>query len=172
MKKVFTRPINANDVKLLDLWRRNYWAADLELPHDFNAPGVKTIGLHEDHKLFGSLTGTIAGVFDPFIHDPSYDAEQGAKLIYGLVKADAVLAHWAQEAGAAEAFIAIPNQLEKYIRLLQHYGWSPTCQNCTIMRRPLTPETVPSLGLEREAADRAAGLRTAGLFAKDAGTAE
>lgn len=155
MKHVFTRPLTPDDVRLLDAWRRGYQAADLEVPHDFNAPGVKTVGLHENHALFGSLTGTRAVVLDPFIHDPAYDAH-GAKLIYGLAKADAILTQWGQEGGAVDSYIAIPNQLDAYIRLLGHYGYLPTCQGCTILRRPLMPETVALLGAERDAAERRA----------------
>lgn len=151
MKGIFTRPVSQADVRILDAFRRAYWDADLELPHDFNSPGVKSVGLHENHKLFGSLTGTNAVILDPFIHDPSYDAEHGAKLIYGLVKADAILTHWGQENGAVDSFIAIPKQLPQYIRLLGNYGYKPTCEGCVILRRALLPETVPLLGLERDA---------------------
>lgn len=150
MKQIFTRPLTTDDVRWLDATRRAYWHADLELPHDFTAPGVMTVGLHEAHRLFGSLTGTKAVVLDPFIHDASYDEKQGAKLIYGLVKADAILTHWGQQGGAVDSYIAIPNQLSSYSRLLTKYGYSVTCQNCTILRRALTPETVPLLGLERD----------------------
>lgn len=155
MKNIFTRPLTADDVRWLDATRRSYWHADLELPHDFTAPGVMTVGLHEAHRLFGSLTGTKAVVLDPFIHDASYDAAQGAKLIYGLVKADAILTHWGQQGGAVDSYIAIPSQLKAYARLLENYGYSVTCQNCVILRRALTPETVPMLGEEREAAEKA-----------------
>jgi|SRR5581483_2039187 len=160
MKKVFTRPLTPADVRQLDAWRRNFLSADLELPHDFDAPGVKTVGLHENHKLFGSLTGTRAIVLDPFIHDPSYDEQQGAKLIYGLVKADAILTQWGQEGGAVDSYIAIPRSMEAYVRLLDHYGYKPTCEGCVILRRPLAPETVPLLGAERDAAQRATNSAT------------
>ena len=143
MKNIFTRPLSQGDIRLLDQWRRAYKDAFLELPKDFNSEGVKSVGLHEDHRLFGSLTGIRALVIDPFIHNPSYD--QGAKIIYGLVKADAVLTHWGQEGGAVDSYIAIPNQLPDYIRLLGHYGYKPTCQNCTILRRPLLPDFIPLL---------------------------
>lgn len=156
MKSIYTRPLSPADVRLLDSFRRLYLAADLELPHDFNAPGVKTVGIHENHRLFASLTGTIAVVNDPFIHDQSYDAEQGAKIIYGLIKADAVLTHWGQEFGAVDSYIAIPKQLPQYVRLLGNYGYKPTCEGCIVLRRALTPETVPLLGPERDAAEATA----------------
>ncbi len=155
MKNIFTRPISAVDVRQLDAWRRQFLSADLELPHDFNSPGVKSVGLHEQHRLFGSLTGTNAVVLDPFIHDPSYDADHGAKLIYGLIKADAVLTHWGQENGAVDSYIAVPASMPAYVRLLGNYGYQPTCQGCVILRRALLPETVAPLGAERDAEERA-----------------
>lgn len=152
MKGVYTKPLSPDDVRALDRWRRLYAAADLELPHDFNASGVKTVGLHKDFRLFGSLTGAVAVVLDPFIHDPAAHAAPtgGRDIIFGLVKADAVLTHWGQEHGAVDAYIAIPQQLSHYIRLLEGYGYRVTCQNCVVMRRPLTPETVPLIGPERD----------------------
>jgi hypothetical protein len=156
LKNIFTRTLTPADVRQLDAWRRAFKSADLELPHDFNAPGVQTVGLHESHQLFGSLTGTNAVVIDPFIHNPSYDADSGAKLIYGLIKADAILTHWGQENGAVDSYIAIPASMPEYVRLLGNYGYKPTCQGCVILRRPLVAETVPLLGAERDAAEREA----------------
>jgi len=150
VKGVFLKNLdNVEEVKQLDEWRRGYWAADLELPHDFKTPdgSVDTVLATKDGKMISSLTGIKAIVLDPFIHDPSANPTD---LLFSLVKMETALTFNAQKWGAVDAYIAVPSQLDKYIRLLENYGWQPTVQNCVVMRRPLRPDTVPLLGEERD----------------------
>lgn len=149
MKGVFTRPLTSADMALLDEWRREYWKGDLEIPHGFQNPNVETVVATKDHKPIASLTGILSLVCDPFIHDPNASPTD---LLFALVKLDTVLAYLGQKLGAVDVYIAVPNAEEKYIRLLQNYGWKPTVQNCVVMRRPLVPDTVPLIGPERDAA--------------------
>lgn len=137
------------DVKKLDEWRRRYWDADLEVPHDFNTPdgNVESSVATKNGKMFASLTGVNSVTLDPFIHDPEADPTD---ILFALVKLETVLTNNAMKRGAVDAYIAIPKQLTHYIRLLGNYGYEPTVENCVILRRPLTPDTVPLLGVERE----------------------
>lgn len=155
MKNVFIKPLSTQEeVKQLDLFRREYMAADLELPHDFfTADGaVDTAVATKNNKMIASLTGIKSIVLDPFIHDPSAEATD---LLFALVKMETALTYNAQKYGAVDAYIAVPRQLKKYIHLLENYGWQETVQNCVVMRRPLRPDVVPLLGLERDAAETA-----------------
>lgn len=155
MKQVFVKPlISLEEVKQLDLFRREYMAADLEVPHDFfTADGaVDTSVATKNNKMIASLTGIKSIVLDPFIHDPSAEPTD---LLFGLIKMETALTYNAQKWGAVDAYIAIPRQLKKYIRLLENYGWQETVQNCVVMRRPLRPDVVPLLGPERDAAEAA-----------------
>jgi hypothetical protein len=150
MKDVFVEPLSdMGDVKQLDLFRREYWDADLELTHDFKTAdgAVDTAVAKKGGKLISSLTGVRAIVLDPFIHDPQANP---ADLIYGLIKEETALTYNAQKYGAVDSYIAIPKQLEKYIRLLENYGYKRTVENCIVMRRPLRPDTVALLGPERD----------------------
>src|SRR5207253_7270656 len=99
-------------------------------------------------------TALDAVVLDPFIHDP---AATNAETFGALLKLETYLTHAAhRRTGAVDAYLAIPNSLvDGYGRLLEHYGFQPTVVNCTVYRRPLRPDTVPLLGPERDAAERA-----------------
>lgn len=100
-------------------------------------------------RVIASLTALDAVVLDPFIHDP--DAKP-TDILSALVKLETYLTHAAQKrTGAVDAYIAVPRQLEHYVSLLENYGFHPTVQGCIVLRRPLVPDTVPLLGLERDA---------------------
>lgn len=150
MKGVFVKPLESQgEVVQLDKWRRDYWDGDLELPHDFRTSDlhVDTAVATKDGELIASLTAIDAVVFDPFIKNPNANPTD---LLFALVKLDTALAYNAQRKGAVDAYIAVPKQLGKYIRLLQNYGWQPTVENCVVLRRPLRPDTIPLLGPERD----------------------
>lgn len=131
----------------LEMWRRGYWDGDLEVPHGFVGEKISTAVAEKDGKQIASLTGLLSVVLDPFIHDPN---AANMDVISALIKLETALTYLAQADGAVDAYIAIPEQLTGYIRLLEGYGFKTTCQHCVIMRRPLIPDTVPLLGEERD----------------------
>lgn len=150
MKGVFLKAIeNSTEVNQLDKWRREYWEADLELPHDFKTPdgAVDTSLATKGGELISSLTGVRAIVLDPFIHNPNADP---TSLLFGLIKQETALTFNAQKYGAVDSYIAIPKQLEKYAKLLENYGYKRTVENCIVMRRPLRADSVPLIGPERD----------------------
>lgn len=148
MKDINVSPlVNNEDVKKLEEWRRRYLPADLEIPHGYNSAGVETVIARKDDKLTSSATGSLAIVIDPLIADP--DASP-LDIMSALFKQEAVLTYLGQKNGAVDSYIAIPHQLKGYIKLLQRCGYQPTVENCVVMRRPLRPDTVPLLGLERD----------------------
>lgn len=158
MKNVFTRPLRPEDVVLLDQYRRLYEAADLELPKDFNSEGVKSVVGTKRNRLITSLTGINAVILDPLIRNPDADPTD---VLFALIKMETVLTNWAMERGCVDSYIAIPNQIMgKYGRLLQNYGYAPTIQNCSVLRRPLLPDFIPLLGPERDAQRAEAALIT------------
>jgi hypothetical protein len=164
VKGVFVRPLTGDDVQKLDKWRREFAAGDLELPKDFNSEGVLSVAAHKEHELIASLTGVQAVVLDPFIHNPDANPTD---LLFALVKLDTVLTFWGQQRGAVDAYVAIPNSLDRYIKLLRNYGWEPTVQNCTVMRRPLKPDFIPLIGPGRDELERKAKEIAAALVASD-----
>lgn len=157
MRKIFTRPFNNADVRTLDAWRHAYQDADLEIPHGFMGPNVETVISHKDGKIVQSLTGILSIILDPQIRDPHADP---LDVIYGLRLLETVLTYKAQELGAVDAYIAIPERDEHYIELLKKVGYSVTVQKCVVMRRPLRPDHVPLLGAARDAAAAAASIPT------------
>jgi hypothetical protein len=100
---------------------------------------VETVVAEKNHKLLGSLTGTLGIVIDPFIHDPN---AAGVDVFGAVYMMERVLAYKGQAAGAVDAYIAVPSGLKDYHEIVKRSGYVETCQNCTIFRRPLQPDTV------------------------------
>jgi hypothetical protein len=151
IKGVFVKTLdNVEEVKQLDLFRREYWDADLELPHDFKTAdgAVDTVVATKNGQIVSSLTGIRSIVLDPLIKNPDADPTD---ILYGLIKQETALTFNAQKFGAVDSYVAIPRQLEKYAHLLENYGYTRTVENCIVMRRPLRPDTVALIGPEREA---------------------
>lgn len=140
IKDLFVRPLKIEDVETLDRFRRGYDAAYLELPHGMAGPGMETAIVEKSGKIIGSLTGIHAVVCDPFIHDPEAD---GVDIFAGVLMLERTLAYNAQLGGAIDSYIAVPLQLTAYIEMVKRAGYSVTCENCVILRRPLTPDVVP-----------------------------
>lgn len=143
LKHLNIRPICKQDVEPLDQLRRRYLEAWLELPHGFDGiPGVETAVAEKHGKIIGSLTGTMAAVFDPFIHDPE---ASGPEIFSAVLALERVLAYNAQVGGAVDAYIAIPKSATKYIEMVERCGYTQTLQDCVVLRRPLVPDTVTLL---------------------------
>lgn len=140
---VHARPFRGDDVRTLDAWRWKYSDADLELPKGYEGTNIKTIVIEKEGKTILSLTGTLVMVLDPAIKDPDADPRD---IMRALIKAETVLGYMAAGAGAQDIYIAIPNQLKKYMGIIEKSGYKPTVQNCTVFRRPITPDTEPLIG--------------------------
>jgi hypothetical protein len=159
------RPIKKSDVEQLDLFRWKYEPADLEVPKGYMAEGVESAVVEKPSgQLVGSLTGTLAAVLDPFIANPDADP---VDIWQALILLEKALAYRFQVAGAVDIYIAVPNQLEKYHRLLERAGYLETVQNCKVFRKPLAPDTHPLLGeirdgLAKQAAEDSGTINTTG----------
>jgi len=148
LKEINIRPVRNADLAHLDRLRRLYPTAFLELPKGVGGPGVETAVAEKNGQLIGSLTGIAAVVCDPFIHDPNASGVDVFAAVYMLERA---LTYNAQRGGAVDAYIAVPSELKEYHRIVERSGYVATCQNCTIFRRPLLPDTVPLI--ENEATE-------------------
>src|SRR5690348_8755190 len=153
--KLNARPARQEDVRQLELWRRDYWDADLEIPKDYNSIGVETAVAEraDGSGLVASLTATRAVILDPLIHDP---AAPELDLVAAIYLLERILSYEAQAAGAVDAYIAVPDKLAAYQRIVEKAGYIKTVEKCSVYRRPLRPDTVPLLGDERDAASVAA----------------
>lgn len=153
MKSIFLAPLeNSEQVRTLERYRRLYTAGDLEIPHDYNSCNghVETSLATKNGEILASLTAIDAVVLDPLIKNPNASPND---VFAGLLKLETYLSHAAQKrSGAVDIYIAVPNSEVEYIRLLDHYGYKPTVQGCTVLRRPMRPDTVPLLGDERDRA--------------------
>jgi len=145
LKNINVRPVRQEDLAQLDMWRRQYPSAFLELPKGVRGPGVETTVAEKNYKLFGSLTAISAVVMDPCIFDPTAD---GLDIYTAVYLMERTLAYRAQDGGAADAYIAVPNQLTDYHAIVEKSGYMKTCENCTIFRRPLRQDTVPLIETE------------------------
>src|SRR5271166_1917470 len=145
-KDINVRPVNESDIQSLEFFRRNYWDADLEIPHGYAAPGVETAVAEKAGTLIASLTAIQAVVLDPLISNPDFRGFDRVAAIYLLER---TLSYIAQKYGAVDMYIAVPDHLVDYHRIVEKAGYVKTCEHCTVFRRPVTPDTVPLLGVER-----------------------
>lgn len=143
LRDINVRPILDPDKELLDLWRRMHQKSYLELPKDWEAPGVSTIIAEKAGRLIGSLTASHAVVCDPFIHDEQ--SANGPEIFAAVYLMERVLTALAQAEGAVDAYIAVPENMPEYARIVERAGYEETCQRCKIYRRPLRPDTHPLL---------------------------
>lgn len=142
------RPITPKDAELLDKWRREYPDADLEIVHGFISDGVETAVAEKYGQLAMSLTAVQAVVFDPLIQNPN-KILSGPEMITAITMMERVLAYKAQASGAVDGYVAVPNVLPEYQKMVMKCGYEPTVQYCTVYRRAFRPEVVARLGDER-----------------------
>jgi hypothetical protein len=147
MRDITVRTYGKDDKEILDDYRLGYLEADLELPHGYEGAGMETVVSEKDGKVLSSVTGTLAVILDPLIKDPEAKASD---VLQALFKQEAVLAVLGMKSGAVDSFVAIPKQLEGYIRLLEKCGYKASAEHCVIMRRPLRPDTEPLIGPLRD----------------------
>lgn len=146
-KHLNVRPIRASDIEPLLSWRKAYIDGDLEIPHGWKGEGWETAVAEKSGLLLGSMTATQAVILDPLIRNPVAGGMDMVTAIYALERA---LTYNAQAAGAVDAYIAIPSQLEEYHKIVENAGYQRTVEHCHVFRRPLVPDTVPLLGTERD----------------------
>lgn len=150
MKNISIRPLRAEDIKQLELFRGNYLDADIEIPFGYAGQGVETAIAEKDGKIIGAVTASAAVTFD-FIHDGEAAGTDVFPAVFMLERA---LALTAQKAGIATAYVAIPAHLTKYIEMVKRSGYTEEFQDCVVLRRALRQETVPRLGDVRDSASK------------------
>lgn len=145
--KLNVREFRESDVRKLEAWRRLYMDAHLEIPMGYVAPGVETAIAEFDGEMVAALTARQAVVLDPLIRNPHFT--NGAAMITAIIALERALAYNAQKAGAVEGYIAVPEQLTEYHKIVQRAGYEKTIQACVAFRRPFRPDTIPLLEHER-----------------------
>ena len=125
---------NDADIRQLEQWRKEFAAADLELPEGYNGDGVATaIAVGKDGQLLGSLTGSIvyAVSLDPLILNPRAGRTEALAGLFALTRS---LEYQAKLNGVAASFIAVPDSLPMYQELVKKCGFTPTAELCKIYR--------------------------------------
>lgn len=147
MNDIHVRPFRSTDKEILDIFRWQYSPADLELPKGYLGARHETAVSEKDGHIVSSLTCTMAAILDPLVNNPNMSAIELQK---GLIKLEALLSYNAQKAGAADVYIAVPNGLKDYMRIVEKTGYVKTVENCTVYRRPLLPDTEELIGTVRD----------------------
>lgn len=141
MKDVRVRPYEPKrDRKMLDAWREEFHRVDgseLGVPHGYRNRNVETALATNKGKDVCALTARYVVSLDPLMVAPGAEPQE---VLQGLFKLEALLSYIAQSQGAVEAYIAVPNHMKDYQRIVERCGYVATCQNCTVYRRPLMPE--------------------------------
>lgn len=152
-KDINIRGIKREDIPYLEHWRRQYWDADLEIPHGFQESGlVDTAVAEKNGQIIASLTGLKAVILDPLIHKPDMDHLDLVASIYLLERSLTYLFQRGEDS-VIDSYIAVPNSIPEYHKIVMKAGYEPTVQNCTVYRRALKPEIMPRLGDERAIAE-------------------
>ena len=141
---LYHRPFREEDRETLEPWRREYPLADLELPHGYDDEGEATetvVITRADGSIVLSLTGTACVAIDPLLRDPDARPEEVAE---ALRLAEAIITYNAARSGIADAYIAVPEQLERYHRFLEKRGYEQTAQVCLIFRKKLVQAVTPA----------------------------
>ena len=123
-----------SDIRQLEQWRKEFAAADLELPEGYNGDGVATaIAVGKNGKLLGSLTASIvyAVSLDPHIRNPNASRTEMLAGLFALTRA---LEYQAKLNGVAASFIAVPESLPEYQELVKKCGFEPTAEACKLFR--------------------------------------
>jgi hypothetical protein len=123
-----------SDIELLEQWKKEFAAADLELPEGYNGDGIATaIAINKEGKLLGSLTASIvyAVSLDPLIRNPHATR---VEMLAGLFALTRALEYQAKLNGAAASFIAVPDSLPQYQELVKKCGFEPTAEACKLYR--------------------------------------
>jgi hypothetical protein len=123
------------DIAQLETWRRQFVAAELELPEGYVNEGVATaVARTQDGRLLGSLTGTLVTGFslDPLLLRPGTEHKEALAGLFALTN---TLEYQAQLNGAAASLVAIPDLLPAYQHLIKKCGFKQTAEFCKIYRR-------------------------------------
>lgn len=147
IKDISLRPLREEDIPQLDAARQNYWDANLEIPYGYNIPGsVETAVAEKDGEWQGALVATKVIVLD-FIKNA---AAKGVDIFAAVFMLERALAYVAQNTGVTTSYLAIPSHLTEYIEMVKRCGYEVGFENCTILRRSLRQETMPSIGEARD----------------------
>lgn len=146
--KLTLRPVTQEDSAKLDAHREAYLEADIECLHGYSrSPGVETAICENGEGFVAAMVATQVVLFDFIQNAAAYNID----LMAAAIMLERTLAFAAQKAGCVDSYVAIPVQLTEYIKQLERCGYGLAATNCVIMRRPLVPDTCPSLGDARDA---------------------
>lgn len=152
IRDISVHRLRDTEVETLEEWRHEYQPADLEIPHGYSGQGVETaVAETREGIILASMTGIKAVILDPLIRNPR--VTNGAEMVSAILMLERTLSYLGEQGGAVDSYVAIPNQLADYKKIVESVGYVATCENCTIYRRPLRPDTVPLIGPTRDKAD-------------------
>lgn len=148
MKELSLRPIREEDLPQLNDARENYWDADIEIPYSYSVPGsVETAVAEKNGEWQGALVATKVVVYD-FIKNA---AAKGVDIFAAVFMLERAMSYVAQNTGVTTSYLAIPSHLTEYIDMVKRCGYDVGFENCTILRRSLRQETMPSIRDARDA---------------------
>ncbi len=121
--------------------------ADLELPHGFVGQATETAIAERDKELLCSITGTLSIVLDPLIKNPNAKA---IDLMPAIIQAARALEFYGTMHGVTEAYLAVPDNIPGFQRIVERAGYEKTADGCGIYRRLLVANDSCMLHKEEE----------------------
>jgi hypothetical protein len=134
MKNIAIHAVTASEQEQLLKWLAEPRPFVLELPHGFTNEATETATASLNGRLLCGLTGTLGIVLDPLIKDPQANPLELTTAIVMLARA---LEFWGSAHGVAESYIAVPDALPGFAKIVEACGYEPTAQSCRIFRRLL-----------------------------------
>ena len=128
------RPFRSEDAALLDQFRKDFLEnGRVDIPWGYAALGVETVISEKEGRIVGGTIGTKSLIVD-FCKD---QYARGEDIYASVLLAERALAYNAQQGGCVVSYVAIPDHMDDWRRLVEKSGYTPTFEHCTVLRRPL-----------------------------------
>lgn len=118
-----------------------------QLPHGFVGQATETAVAERDGKMLCSITGTLSVVLGPLLKNPDSKA---IDLMPAIIQAARALEFYGTMHGVTEAYMAVPNELAGFQRIVEKAGYEKAVEDCTIYRRLLVENDACNLQNEEK----------------------
>ena len=137
LSELHLRPFENKDREQLDYYRKAFSPdGRIDVPFGYAAPGIETAVAMRGDRMVGAAIATSAVVID-FMKDPNASS---VETYAAVVILERTLAYQAQRSNIAAGYVAIPSHMKGWLSIVQRSGYTPTFQDCVVLRRSFRDE--------------------------------